>query len=178
LIWDYFATKYGHWAFNETFTFGFTVFGMPVSEILFFIAIPLYFITVYEVVSRQDKKFTQPQIKYIEVIIKNTRFIAVPLLIFIAIQSLLGEGRSYTFIVSALTAISLLILSNSPLYSSRPWVLTNAYSYLAFVFFNGILTAAPVVTYSSFETLNYRIGSIPLEDFLYNFTLTNLFLLA
>lgn len=177
LLWDAYATKYGHWGFNPDYTFGFKIAGMPLSEILFFVAIPLYFVTVYEV-ALNKKPFSDAQKDISKKIFLVLRFAGIPLLTLLSVNSLQVEGRSYTFIVATVMALSLLLISYSLKYTSKAWALTNAYAYLAFIIFNTILTAVPVVTYSSFETLNYRIGTIPVEDFLYNFALVNLFLLA
>jgi lycopene cyclase domain-containing protein len=40
IIWDFFATERGHWAFNSDYYLGFKVFNLPFEEVLFFFAIP------------------------------------------------------------------------------------------------------------------------------------------
>jgi len=40
IIWDFFATHFGHWSFNPDFILGIYIFNLPFEEVLFFFAIP------------------------------------------------------------------------------------------------------------------------------------------
>lgn len=50
LIWDLFATRAGHWRFDEDQTLPWRVAGMPVEEVAFFVVIPLVSVLTYEAV--------------------------------------------------------------------------------------------------------------------------------
>ncbi len=49
--------------------------------------------------------------------------------------------------------------------------LSFAVSIIPFLLVNGFLTALPVITYNPEEIMGIRIGSIPLEDLFYSFTM-------
>ena len=49
-----------------------------------------------------------------------------------------------------------------------------AITYVPFLISNGVLTAVPVVTYRPEAVTGLRVGSIPVEDFLYSFTMLTL----
>ena len=56
LVWDLFATKAGHWSFDDDQTLSFRVAGLPLEEVLFFVVIPLVTILTYEAVKVVRKK--------------------------------------------------------------------------------------------------------------------------
>ncbi len=48
LVWDVFATFYGHWSFNPDYILGFYIFNLPMEEVLFFFIIPFCCLFVWE----------------------------------------------------------------------------------------------------------------------------------
>ena len=50
LVWDLFATRAGHWSFDEDQTLPFRVAGLPLEEVSFFVVIPLVTILTLEAV--------------------------------------------------------------------------------------------------------------------------------
>jgi lycopene cyclase domain-containing protein len=50
-------------------------------------------------------------------------------------------------------------------------------SLIPFYIVNGILTAVPIVMYNNAENMNFRVGTIPLEDHFYSMSLILLNLL-
>lgn len=53
-----------------------------------------------------------------------------------------------------------------------------AVCYIPFGIFNGILTGIPVVEYNPQAILGWRLGTIPAEDFIYNFSYLGFVVLA
>jgi lycopene cyclase domain-containing protein len=52
-LWDIIVTARGHWRFNPEYILGFTLFGLPVEEWLFFVVIGFVSIFAYEAVERR-----------------------------------------------------------------------------------------------------------------------------
>jgi len=48
-VWDILATARGHWWFNTDYTVGATLFGLPLEEWIFFVAISFVSIFTWEV---------------------------------------------------------------------------------------------------------------------------------
>lgn len=50
LVWDMYATRVGHWRFDEAQTLPWRLAGLPLEEIAFFVVIPLVTVLTYEAV--------------------------------------------------------------------------------------------------------------------------------
>lgn len=50
LVWDVYATATGHWSFSDEYTLGVHILNLPFEEVLFFVAVPLVSILVWETV--------------------------------------------------------------------------------------------------------------------------------
>lgn len=162
ILWDVLATAAGHWAFSEIYTSGFRLLGLPIEEILFFITVPYSCLFVYEVINRflTDREF---QI--------NDNYLYVAALLLSAIAFLFLSG--YTLVVVLSTAIVLVahkVLGVNTFLKKNFWVFMII-SYGLFIGTNYFLTSIPVVTYGAEFNLGIRITTIPLEDFIYNFSM-------
>jgi lycopene cyclase domain-containing protein len=63
---------------------------------------------------------------------------------------------------------------NVKLFHSRAYWIYTVLTLVLFLTFNYILTSFPVVQYSSSAITGFRVTTIPIEDFLFNFSmLTN-----
>lgn len=160
LTWDYFKTSNGVWSFNDSYILGPRLFGMPLEEYLFFLTVPYACTFIYETVS---------------LFIKNTvlpfalRNISLVISILCFISSFFFMHKAYTF--SVLFIIGLLL----PLFIfSMSWqkadkmILMYVISLIPMLVVNGLLTALPVVIYNDNQNLGIRLGTIPVEDFVYN----------
>ncbi|MCS6819450.1 MAG: lycopene cyclase domain-containing protein [Chitinophagales bacterium] len=163
LIWDYFKTKYGVWSFNPKYVVGIYLWGMPLEEYLFFLTIPYACTFIYETVAYFIKKNFIPAF---------SSTLLLLLAIVLMICSFMFLHKTYTWTVLFGSAIIMpfvpLILKGNKLQS---FLLAYAISIIPMLLVNGILTALPVVMYNDSENLGLRLGSIPVEDFLYNFIL-------
>ncbi|MBN1448991.1 MAG: lycopene cyclase domain-containing protein [Bacteroidetes bacterium] len=50
LVWDVIVTAAGHWSFSDTYTTGIRIINLPLEEVLFFIAVPLAAVLVWDTV--------------------------------------------------------------------------------------------------------------------------------
>lgn len=169
IIWDVFATKRGDWAFNPEHLLGIYFFGLPLEEILFFITVPYSCVFIYETV-----KF---YVKEKELRINKNLFWFVALLFLVI--AVVFNYQHYTFTVTIFTAIFfiLAILIKPRLLNSYQFWLTMLISFLPFLIVNYFLTSIPVVTYNDAAFFGKRFITIPLEDFLYSFSMISLWIL-
>lgn len=169
IIWDVIATKRGHWAFNPEHLVGIYFFGLPVEEILFFITVPYSCVFIYETVKFyvKEKEFR---------INKNHFWFIVILFLLIAV---VFNYQHYTFTVTTFTAVFfiLTILIKPQLLNSYQYWLTILISFLPFLIVNYFLTSIPVVTYNDAAFFGKRFITIPLEDFLYSFSMISFWIL-
>lgn len=159
LVWDYFKTLYGVWGFNPDYTTGYQIGGLPIEEILFFITVPYSCVFIYEVVHYYfHREFQVPVLK--------TIFTLTGIVFFVS--SFFFWGRAYTWSVLFLSGPVLPLLAYT--LAPRPLFLFSLSTIIClFPMFvvNGLLTALPVVIYNGAHHLGFRIGTIPVEDFLY-----------
>ncbi|NNG27640.1 MAG: lycopene cyclase domain-containing protein [Ignavibacteriaceae bacterium] len=159
LIWDSIVTK-SHWQFNPEYVLGITIFNLPIEEILFFITVPFACLFTWEMIIRRtdekEYKWINKARPYFYV------FIPVGILFFIS-------GKHYTGLATAFLGFAILI---DKLLKTNLIVQRRFYFYLILVvlftlIFNGYLTWRPVVTYGVEYQLDFRIFTIPIEDFIY-----------
>jgi lycopene cyclase domain-containing protein len=170
ITWDSLMTISGAWSFSERYAGSLRIFSLPLGELGFFLAVPFSCLFIFEVVRAYSREHTLP----------GGRLAWAAAAAAIAAAAILLRSRLYSSTVLAATAVFLLlavILTPSMLASRRFW-LTIALAYVPFLIFNGLLTALPVVIYGEGAILGFRLGTIPVEDFLYSFSLLGLTILA
>lgn len=168
VIWDFFATKTGYWSFSETYTIGLKVAGLPLEEILFFFAIPFACMYVWECFVRFQKD------SKINSVLQ--RFLTAGLSVFAAV--LLVYGGWYSRTIAILLFASVIILDRLGWLRRKRFWSFQICLLLLFFAFNTVLTMLPIVSYGSDFITGLRIGTIPLEDFAYNFVLINMSLVV
>ena len=163
ILWDVFAARRGDWRFSEEYTGELRIAGLPLEEILFFVAVPYACIFILEVVRAYfpERRFT----------FSRGALAAVGGVMLAA--ALIFYQRPYTLTVLAVTAAFFFIsgLIAREQLGRRSFWLALAISYVPFVVANGVLTGMPIVLYGEGHILGIRIGTIPLEDFFYSFTM-------
>ncbi len=169
IIWDIFATQRGDWAFNPKHLVGIYFGGLPIEEILFFFTVPYSCIFIYETVRyyTKEKTFNINKIFFL--------ILAVILILF----GIILNNQYYTFTVSIFTGLFFLLAAflNMNLLNSFHYWLTMLISFIPFLIVNYFLTSIPVVTYSDSAFFGKRFITIPLEDFLYSFSMISLWIL-
>lgn len=162
IAWDVAFTGLGVWSFNSRYVLGASLFGLPLEEVLFFLAIPFSCLFIYQAIRRYPGLAVPRPL---------ARGIWTMSAILLFVLAAFNPGRSYTVTVCLLGAVVAGAYAyRHPAYSGH-LVAAVAMQYLPFLAVNGVLTALPVVQYRSSEILGYRIGSIPVEDAVYSFLL-------
>jgi lycopene cyclase domain-containing protein len=162
LIWDYYFTRWGVWGFNKQYLLGPALGGIPIEEILFFFCIPYACVFTYFCLGKFGNLASTP---------------VRPALLYAlagacSLLAIASVGSKYTSSVSLLAAALLLLHAAliRPLWMSR-FIVAYSALLLPFLIVNGILTGAgldePIVWYNNAENLGIRVGTIPVEDFLY-----------
>jgi lycopene cyclase domain-containing protein len=79
----------------------------------------------------------------------------------------------YTFITFGLIAVTLLALRGFAItFLKKYWshlILAWIIAIIPMAYVNGVLTSKPVLIYNDLQNMSVRIGTIPFEDFFYNF---------
>jgi lycopene cyclase domain-containing protein len=167
IAWDVLVTRWGEWSFNARYLTGVEVFNLPVEEILFFVTVPYSCLFIYESVAYYSEN--RP------LRIPRALFFAIALVLLAA--SVLFSHHGYTlkaFTSGAIFLLGALLIKQEFIVSTRYWVWLGI-CYIPFLVVNAVLTALPVVEYNPRAILGPRVGSIPVEDFFYNFSMLSFY---
>ena len=171
--WDVIFTMHEIWGFNDTYFLGIKFLSLPLEEWLFFICIP--FACVF---THYALLLYFPNLKAYKAATKGL----VLVLYFCYLFCCCNYDKWYTVINFSL-AIPLTVLVYK--YNTKllqHFFLTFLVMLIPFFIVNGILTGSfidnQVVWYNNAENLGIRMGTIPVEDSIYAYTmiLCNLFL--
>ncbi len=166
LPWDLYFHNLGVWWFNEKYTLGIHLFGLPLEENIFFLAIPFACIFVLECVRHYLPEFVQKvdsRLNWVALVLFNAATITLLVLFW---------EKLYSFTVFGLT----LVLVNLSVLLFRNYIalclVSLLFIFIPFFLINGALTGGftpePVVLYSNDFISGVRIWTIPIEDFFYN----------
>lgn len=162
LVWDVAVTG-RHWFFDARHT-AWHVLGLPIGEWLFFLVVPLACSYTWEMVTGGVDPTPVRSIRAIAVVAGA---------LVVAAAVVLSGGREYTaFACAALAAAVALDLLGGGVVLRHRRAAVFVVLVLAFTgIFNGYLTARPLVLYDARYQLAFRIGTIPIEDFVYGLAL-------
>ena len=161
LLWDQWFTEMNIWGFNAKYLLGYYIYDIPVEEIMFFITVPYACVFLYESIRTLMK-----QNETFEELYRWFSF-----LFFGVACTLLYwyNDRLYTAITCLLLT---LILGTHLTVIRRRYMSWFYFAYLVslipMLIVNGLLTSKPVVFYNDLGNMHLRLGTIPVEDFLYN----------
>jgi len=165
IAWDVVFTEMNVWNFNPDYFLGIRFFHLPIEEWLFFFTIPFASIFIYECLNHYVKKdWFLPYEKWISIILGSA----------LIIGGLVYWNQIYTSTTFLLTGVFVwyhyLFLPSH--YRSR-FYFAFLVILIPFALVDGVLTGgysqAPVVLYNPLEYLDFRIPSVPLEDYVYGF---------
>lgn len=167
LVWDAWFTDRGVWWFNDRYIVGYRILDLPLEEVLFFITIPFSCVFTYYCLTKfYDLRWTD----------RNTSLFVGSTIVLLVILAILSIGKIYPFLTFLVTALSIAYLH----YVARFRYFSEAtgvYGILLIGFFlvNGILTGTgldeAIVNYNPNDFWNYRIGTVPVEDAVYGYTM-------
>jgi len=171
IAWDAFATYRGHWSFNPSHICEIELFGLPIEEILFFVTVPYSCLFIFEAILYffGDSRIFSPN-KWL--------FVGVGVGVALILISFGFYSKEYTLLAILSVGLSILFVSffSVRIFSSRAyWIYTFVTFWLFFVF-NCVLTSLPVVEYSPSAISGLRVITIPIEDFMFNFSMLTLYL--
>ena len=167
ILWDiYFAYK-NVWGFNEKYLVGISWFKLPLEEWLFFLLIPYSSNFIH-----YSLEYFFPDFQLSE---KVSKWMVVALMTIGFAVTVLHYGRIYTVVnFGVFTVLMALQLIFKWAYIRR-FLLSFILIYIPFYFVNSALTGSyseePVVFYDNAENLGIRIGTMPLEDSFYCFSM-------
>ncbi len=162
LLWDALVTG-AHWHFNPKYVSGIKIVNLPIEEILFFITVPFACLFTWEMIIKRVKE-------------KKIDLHGLRLFLYLALPAgiyFFSIGKQYTGLALSFIFIANLVdqfLKTNLLFDKRFYF----YLLLIVIFtliFNGYLTWRPVVTYGVEYQLDFRIITIPVEDFFYGISL-------
>ena len=165
--WDIIFTVNGFWGFNENYLIGVNLFHLPIEEWLFFICIPFACIFTHYVLILYFPK--------IKLNTYTTKIISYILILTLTIFILFNYDKWYTLVNFSMGILFTLIGLKYNIKLLQRFFLTFIVMLIPFFIVNGILTGTnivdEVVWYNNLENLNYRLGTIPVEDTIYAFTM-------
>lgn len=174
LCWDAIFTYYGVWGFNKSYHLPFLILGMPLEEWLFFFCIPYASIFIHYSLAYFTPNFLVPK-----TITKLITVIAILIALYLLI---INYTKLYT-LVNYVVLISVLGYGYfKGIKYLRRFYIAFIVILIPFFIVNGILTGTgisePVVWYNNAENMGIRIGTIPVEDIGYAFSMlfTNILL--
>ena len=167
IIWDIIFTKIGVWSFNPRYHSGIEFFGLPIEEWLFFICIPYASIFIHF-----SFQYFLPNVALSDATVKKIYsvllLVTIPVIVF-------NYDKWYTFIDLSLFVVVIIIAVFKVKQILNTYFITFLIILLPFLLVNGILTGSfieePVVFYNDNENLGIRLGTIPIEDIGYAFTM-------
>ncbi len=167
IVWDIIFTKIGVWQFNTRYHSGIDFWGLPIEEWLFFICIPYASIFIHFAFHYFYPKVSLSN-QTVRIIYGVLMLILIPTIIF-------HYNKLYTSINYSLLILVLTYAVFKVHHILNTFFITFLIILIPFGIVNGILTgsfiAEPVVIYNNSENLGIRLGTIPIEDIGYAFSM-------
>ena len=169
LFWDFLATWKDSWSFNPKYVLGIYVLDLPIEEVLFFVVTPFATLLIYDFV---QEKMKDKEVSWVPKVIKAV----IPFLI---LSLPFTFTYSYTFVdtLYLIMALSISLIAGKQMLSSRNFWIYMGLTYIPFMVFDYFLTSIPVVIYGPHSILGVRVITIPVEDFIYSFSMLVLYTL-
>ncbi len=167
IIWDAIFTKHDVWGFNPDYHLGIEILGMPIEEWLFFFCIPYASIFIHYSILH-----FLPKLHLTKIVTKGlivTLFLMSVCLVFFNVD------RSYTLVNYTFLGVSMVMGWFFGISVLQRFFISFLVILIPFFIVNGVLTGtfieAPVVWYNDQENLGIRLGTIPVEDIGYAFSM-------
>lgn len=166
IAWDVYFTIAGVWWFDESYTIGLPIAGLPIEEWLFFLCIPFSCTFTFFCLH----KFFD--LTWADAFNNMIVFASTVVCVLIA---LLHYDKAYTCVTAVVTAATLIYYH---FFAKIQWIGSASFIFfvlmLGFLPVNGVLTGtgipSPIVNYNPEEFLGIRILTIPIEDAVYGYS--------
>ena len=167
LIWDAIFIKKGIWGFNPRYLTGLELISLPLEEILFFFVVPYASLFAFYAI-----RFHFPKYKVTK---KLSRLITIVLSAAAILIAAFNIHHLYTLVNFSFFAAVLITV-----YCAARELLNAFYAIfpvllIPFFIMNGLLTGTGIVDeivwYNPDEIMGLRLGTIPVEDIFYTFSL-------
>lgn len=166
--WDVIFTYFEVWGFNARFHFGFKLLGLPLEEWLFFIGIPYASLYLHRSILHVHLKNGIPSRK-------NSKILSLILIGVATAFALYFYDRWYSVVNAVVFVIAIGVGQLKFSESLRKFYPSFLVILVPFLMVNGILTGSfleePIVWYNPLEFSNLRLGTIPVEDTMYAFSM-------
>lgn len=163
IAWDILYTRLGVWGFNPRYISGIRLLGLPVEEMLFFFCIPYACLFTY---------FALNHLVESDHLFPHQELISSLLIVVLLVFGSYFMNKLYTGVTFLLTGgfLALVMLKLRVRFMGR-FYFAFAFLLIPFLIVNGVLTGSvtpePVVWYDNTQNIGIRVGTIPLEDFVY-----------
>ncbi len=173
IAFDVLFVKKGIWEFNPEYHSGIIILGLPLEEWLFFILIPYSCVFIHYVF-----------VSYWPRLMLSRKFVIIfsaVLILILLIVVFANTDKAYTFFNFSLLIIALLWALLARLDLLARYYISFLVILIPFFLVNSILTGTFIdgeaVWYNNSENLGIRLGTVPIEDVGYAFSLILLNLL-
>ncbi len=174
IVIDIIFTSKGVWGFNPQYNMGIVIAGLPLEEYLFFILVPYACLFIHYVFLHYSGGYSLPD--------RSVRIISAFLIFIMALVSMFFSDKIYTMFYSLFTAGMIMLLLFEKTRILNRYFITYLIMLVPFIMVNSILTGTflseEVVWYNGDEIIGVRVLTIPVEDFLYLFSLIAMILLT
>ena len=164
LAWDAIFTEEGVWGFNPDYLVGISIFGLPIEEILFFWIVPLACVFIYECCKFY---FRNIQWNWLNVVVQIA---LLAYIIFLTTKNITG-WYTITANMATVTVMYFWFQAKNTTFIGISYLICL----IPFLVVNGVLTGSwiedPIVWYNSNHFSDVRMGTIPMEDAVYGFSL-------
>lgn len=167
VIWDVYFTVNGYWGFNPDYLSGHYLFSLPLEEWLFFICIPYACVFTHYAILELNPRWKLNE--------ASSRWVSVFLMAVFLFVLLVHWEKWYTRMdmIFAILILALVIWQRKDILER--YYLTFLVMLIPFFIVNGILTGTGIqnniVWYDDSQNLGRRLGTIPMEDTVYAFSL-------
>jgi lycopene cyclase domain-containing protein len=174
IIWDVWFTGLGVWGFNPAHLSGVYLLNLPIEEWMFFFCIPYCCLFTYHALKIFHIEIPEP--------FASKSILGLGILVFSTALFNVDKWYTATAFFTATGLIGLLYFSKNNLFWKNFLPAYLVIYAIPFLIVNGLLTGAgltePIVWYNNSENLGIRVITIPIEDFIYGFSLylSNVFL--
>lgn len=164
--WDIWFAEKGIWGFNDEHLLGVYLFKLPIEEWLFFITVPFSCTFIHFVLKAYLKN---------PIPLRFSSLFWYFLSLVLLIIGFWNFDQWYTLIAFVLSAVAVASITFLNSDFMKDFLMTYVVCFVPFLIVNGILTGGftenPVVWYNPDHIIGLRIGTIPIEDSVYNLLL-------